>query len=277
MPDTAHLAIGHNNPPEPIIDPINDPAPPAQSVLERWLASFKAALEIRNEATIARYREIELGIANVPASIESATDAAQVTDFLAQAAGHIEAGAKVHKAEKALFLGAGKIIDACLLHRGQALAEKLGPVKARLKSYYEVLAHEERRRREAERRAAAEAAQQADQEAADARAEAAQQANVDRAAAARRIGDAEKAEEAAGHARKRAATPDARPQIRGDYGAVAYTQTRWQFEVVDLDAVPREYMSLDVAVVREAIEKDGVREIPGLKIFAVEHLRVKGS
>jgi hypothetical protein len=50
----------------------------------------------------------------------------------------------------------------------------------------------------------------------------------------------------------------------------------WTFAVVDLDRVPREYMSLDVEVVREAITRDGVREIPGLRIFQAEALRVRG-
>jgi len=36
-------------------------------------------------------------------------------------------------------------------------------------------------------------------------------------------------------------------------------------------------MSLDVEVVREAITKDGVREIPGLRIFQAESLRIKGA
>jgi hypothetical protein len=52
---------------------------------------------------------------------------------------------------------------------------------------------------------------------------------------------------------------------------------RWSFEVVDLDQVPREYLSLDVAVVRQAITRDGVRKIPGLRIFQAEALRVRGA
>ncbi len=51
----------------------------------------------------------------------------------------------------------------------------------------------------------------------------------------------------------------------------------WTFEVIDLDQVPREYMSLDVEVVREAINKDAVREIPGLRIYQSETLHVRGA
>jgi hypothetical protein len=55
----------------------------------------------------------------------------------------------------------------------------------------------------------------------------------------------------------------------------AFVRRSWSFEVVDLDRVPREYMSLDVTVVREAITRDGVCDIPGLRIFQAEALRVR--
>jgi hypothetical protein len=61
-------------------------------------------------------------------------------------------------------------------------------------------------------------------------------------------------------------------RIRGEYGAVRHSRT---FEVVNLD-MPREYMSLDTEVAREAINKDKAREIPGLRIFETEALRVRG-
>ena len=66
-------------------------------------------------------------------------------------------------------------------------------------------------------------------------------------------------------------------RIRGDYGSTAYVTRQWSFEIVDLDLVPRQYLSLDVAVVREAITRDGLREIPGLRIFRAEALRVRGA
>jgi len=65
--------------------------------------------------------------------------------------------------------------------------------------------------------------------------------------------------------------------IRGDYGSTAYVRKSWTFEVVALDEVPRDYMSLDVDVVREAITKDAVREIPGLRIYQAETLHVRGA
>ena len=47
--------------------------------------------------------------------------------------------------------------------------------------------------------------------------------------------------------------------------------------MVDLDQVPREYMSLDTDVVREAINKDAVRDIPGLRVYQAETLHVRGA
>jgi hypothetical protein len=66
-------------------------------------------------------------------------------------------------------------------------------------------------------------------------------------------------------------------RIRDDYGATAFLRRSWIFEVVDIDQVPRTYMSLDVPVVREAITRDGVRNIPGLRIFQTEVLRVRSA
>jgi hypothetical protein len=45
------------------------------------------------------------------------------------------------------------------------------------------------------------------------------------------------------------------------------TRQVWDFEIVDLDKVPRDYMAVLSPVVREAIQL-GVREIPGLRIFS---------
>jgi hypothetical protein len=42
----------------------------------------------------------------------------------------------------------------------------------------------------------------------------------------------------------------------------------WTFEVIDKAKVPIEYLYVDEQVVRQAITgKDGLREIPGLRIF----------
>ena len=43
----------------------------------------------------------------------------------------------------------------------------------------------------------------------------------------------------------------------------------------DLDQVPRTFLSLDTEAVRVAIARKGMRDIPGLKIFQSENLRVR--
>lgn len=65
-------------------------------------------------------------------------------------------------------------------------------------------------------------------------------------------------------------------RIQGDYGATAYVTRSWTFEVIDLDQVPRPYLSLNTEAVRAAITKEGMKDIPGLRIFQSESLRVRG-
>ncbi|MFP4087736.1 MAG: hypothetical protein ACLFUL_13185 [Desulfobacteraceae bacterium] len=53
---------------------------------------------------------------------------------------------------------------------------------------------------------------------------------------------------------------------RTEGGASASIKTQWTGEIVDPEAVPREYCSPDEKKIRQAV-KDGVREIPGVKIY----------
>lgn len=53
-------------------------------------------------------------------------------------------------------------------------------------------------------------------------------------------------------------------------------KTNWDFEVQDEREVPREYLQVDAGAIEKAI-KNGVRKIPGVRIFSFEttSLRVK--
>jgi hypothetical protein len=255
---------GHNQPPEQI-DPIGG--------LSERLATSHADL-------LARFRDLELGCTRVPDPVENEEDAATLTDFIAQCQGHIRQADAAHKTEKALFLKAGRVVDGFFKRRCAQLTAALAPAIARLKAYRDEVARIERERHETARRAAEQAARQAMVEAEEHRAQAERLARGeslgDRRAALDELRLAEEAAERAQAAGYEATLPLEPTRLYGDYGSTAYVTRRWTFEVVDLDRVPREFMSLDVAVVREAITRDGVRRIPGLRIFQAESLQVRG-
>ena len=258
--------LGHNHPPEQI-DPIE---------------GLTARLAETHSELVARFRDLELGFARVPDPLESEEDAATLTDFIAQCQRHIKKAEATHKQEKELFLKAGRAVDAFFKRRCDKLTAALAPGVSRLKAYRDQIALLERRRHEATRRAAEEEARRAAAEAEEHRAMAERLAREaqnlgDRRHAAEELQLAEAAAERAEIASREATAPLEPTRIRGDYGATAYVTRNWTFEVVDLDRVPREYMSLDVEVVRETIAKDGIREIPGLRIFQAESLRVRGA
>jgi hypothetical protein len=256
---------GHNQPPEPL-DPVQEPS---------------ARLAESHADLLARFRDLELGCTRVPDPVDSEEDAATLTDFIAQCQAHIRQAEAAHKTEKALFLKAGRMVDAFFKRRCDQLTAALAPAIARLKAYRDKVARIEQERHEIARRAAEQAAGQAMAEAEEHRARAERLARGeslgDRRAALNELQLAEEAGQRAQTAGCEATTPLEPTRLYGDYGSTAYVTRRWTFEVVDLDRVPREFMSLDVSVVREAITRDGVRKIPGLRIFRAEALRVRGT
>jgi hypothetical protein len=258
--------IGHNQPPEPV-DPIE---------------GINTRLAVSHADLVARFRALELACGRVPDPIDSEEDAATATDFIAQCQAHIKKTEAAHKQEKELFLKAGRAVDAFFKRRCDTLNAALAPAVLRLKAYRDELARAEARRHEATRRAAAEEAHRATAEAelhwtAAERLAGDAQSFDDRHRAAQELRLAEEASLRAAAAGEQAMAVLEPTRIRGDYGATAFVNRSWSFEVVELDRVPREYMSLDVTVVREAITRDGVREIPGLRIFQAEALRVRGT
>jgi hypothetical protein len=71
-----------------------------------------------------------------------------------------------------------------------------------------------------------------------------------------------------------AEAPSAPVVLRGEYGASAFSVEKWDYEVMDPAAIPLGYLNIDDAAVRQAIA-DGVRDIPGLRIFPNDQFRVK--
>ncbi len=258
--------LGHNNPPEPLA-PIE--------ALDLHLAKTHREL-------VVRFIDLELGCARVPTPLVSDEDAATATDFIAQCQTHIKQAEAAHKREKEYFLKAGRLVDGFFKRRCTRLTGALVPVAARLKTYRDQIAARDAKRYEEARRKSEEVARRATEEAAEHRAEADRlaqtaQTPAERRRAAEQLLLAEAAATRAAAAQQAATAKPEPTHIRGDYGSTAYVRKVWAFEVVDLDAVPRDYMSLDVDVVREAINKDGVRDIPGLRIYQSETLHVRGA
>lgn len=71
--------------------------------------------------------------------------------------------------------------------------------------------------------------------------------------------------------------PTAAPKpvtVYGNTGSAASFTNTWDFEIVNPLMVPRDYLMPDEKKIRQAV-KDGVREIPGVKIFEKTGLRVR--
>ena len=206
-----------------------------------------------------RADELTAAFARVPATIEDDTLAGKCADFVKQInACQKDADDRRVKA-KAPYLEAGKTIDAFFKQIGDELGGVKTAVIARLSSYQQKRAEAERRRREDEARRLAE-------EAAKREAEAGTMDALDEAIEAH--GEARKAEAEA------AAKAADMHRARGDYGAVASIRTTWNFQLLSLALVPREYLSLNEQAVRAAI-KAGKREIPGLMIFEQQQTVVR--
>jgi hypothetical protein len=230
---------------------------------------------------VVRFIDLELGCARVPNPLQTDGDAAAATDFIAQCQSHIKKAEAAHRQEKEYFLKAGRIVDAFFKRRSTRLTSAMAPAAARLKAYRDRIAELEAMRHEEARRASEAEARQAAAEETEYRAEAdrlvmAAKSAAERQGAAEQLLLADAAATRAAAAQQVAAKPEP-THIRGDYGSTAYVRKSWTFEVVNLDQVPRDYMSLDTDVVREAISKDEIRDIPGLRIYQAETLHVRGA
>jgi hypothetical protein len=257
--------IGHNHPRE-AIDPID---------------GLNVGLTATHADLVARFRDLELACGRVPDPIATEVDAAAATDFIARCHLQLKDAETARKQEKARFLRGGCAVDAFFKRRCERLSAALAPTAARLKAYRDRFAaaerhrYEEARERQETRRMLAEA--EAPRTRAKRLSQGAQTFKEQREAGdALRIAD-ERAERPEA-ARELPASPIEPTRIRGNYGATAFVRRGWSFVVVDLDQVPREYMSLDVPAVRAAITQSGTRpQIPGLRIFETEGLRVRAT
>jgi hypothetical protein len=228
---------------------------------------------------------LELGAKKVPERITTEEAAQKVTDWIGQQCKVLIARAeREHEKEKKPYLDGGRIVDGFFLARIKRLGDVLGldrktrtaaTVMGRVQQFYDLKKAEQRRREEAERRRAAEARVR---EAAEARRLAAEaqrsEAAGDRTTAVELTQMAERAETNAALAAVRAQAPPAPVAIRGEYGSTAFAVERWDYEVEDPAAVPLGYLTIDDEAVRQAIA-EGVRAIPGLRIFPFDRFTIK--
>lgn len=259
MPDS--IGIGHNQPTS--LD-AGDPE------------ILRARLAREHSAALARFAELELGIAQIPAEIATEGEAQKVVDFIAQQCRPLtDAFKKAHAKEKRPYLAAGRAVDDFFLRRIEAFNRLLGPVSRRAELYFQRKKEEQRRREEQQRRKAETERRRQQEEADRLRAEAAvKEAAGEREAAIPLAAAAQVAQEDAAAAQAVIDAPPAPVRIHGDYGAAAFAKTRWTFEVEDPALIPLGYLTIDENAVTAAIA-DGVREIPGLRIYQTEQFIIR--
>jgi hypothetical protein len=178
--------------------------------------------------------------------------------------------------QKKPFLEAGRAVDSWQKRYLVPLETAAKPVSTVM------LAYADRKEREARARAAAEA-----KAAREAAAEAERKAEEQRKAALF-SDEAEKAEEEAqkalAAARQAEQQAQGRPadftRARGDYGAVASVRQTWGWEVEDAAKVPRRFMTIDPAKIREAARpRDASGKpttvIPGIRWVAQRSIGVR--
>jgi hypothetical protein len=256
--------LGHNQPP---VDPLDSDA-------------LLARLQDEHRDLLTRFVELRQGAARFPKELTSEDQATRAVEFIAQCrtlAGSNGAAEKAHKAEKAPYLACSRIVDIFFLGRIKEFNDTvIAPLSAVLARYHEKKRREQQQREAEQRRRAEEERRQAEAEAARLAAEAARAAQTDNRRAAIELGA--QADEAAGRAQQAQAiveAPSAPTRIHGDYGATAYAQERWFFEVTDPTLIPLGYLRTNDEVINQAINKGGVRDIPGLRIWREDRLVVR--
>lgn len=146
-------------------------------------------------------------------------------------------------------------------------------VEKKLKSYSDRKAAEKRRELEAQAKAASKAAQ----EATEAAAESLRPSQLD--AAAKLAQESEKLE-----GQLATATTASLGRVRGTHGSTTTVRSKWDYELVDIELVPREWLTITVndAKVKQAIANgmrdgaDGTPAVTGLRIVdnAIARVRV---
>lgn len=260
--------IGGNHPPEPIAPLL----PAAEEYETFWKAKFA---EI-----IAKALDVRVGMKKVPA-IDNAEIAAQLTSFIVQAKAVAKLIEKARSDQKTPIDTLGNAAQAFFKGHANPLDTDIKAMEALLKVWNDKQKAEELERQRKQREADAAAARAAELEAerlqmqADLAAEIAVTPEQREAAAAelQRVEDAKKV--VAIH-QKAADKPIAAGGVRGSLGGIGVSSAPWAFELADLSKVPVEYLMIDAVKVNQTIRgKDGLHEIPGLRIFQRDNFSVR--
>jgi len=267
--------LGDNMPPSPMADDTG------KELRERLLQEHAELLD--------RARDLEVGIGQLPNTV-TPDNSARIQEFVAQVnsfAGTNGELPKAHKRAKQPFLDHGRIVDEVLLHRAQGLLRLLEPIRTKLDRYHKAIQDALRSKQEEQRLAAERARQEAEEEAARQRARAAMGvlAPGTRTDAKEALRRAEEAETRAAEAQKIIDAPDVRHTVRTDLGTTGYLRRELGFEVTNPLKIPwAELMAkyLRESDIQEILGKlvraavaDGIKEIPGLRIFDNHRFQVK--
>lgn len=189
--------------------------------------------------------------------------AKKMTDFVGQLAACMAAATKAHKVEKEPHLRAGQTVD-------EFFRDIRAPLLTFKQTFEGIIGDWQFRKQEAERLANLEKERLAREEMERLLAEAENELGLDAA-----IAQEAAAIEAAAIA---AARPLERSRIHGDL-ATGSLITGYEYEIVDLDQVPRQFLVLDALAVRRHIAarpQDGEPvPVPGLRFIPVHKARIR--
>jgi len=265
MPDDLSPAgIGHNQPPEEFasLDP---------EILKARLARDYAELA-------ARVIELEGGVDRAPPRVTNTEQANRLTTFVSEQMRPVVSElTKTHQSVKRAYLDCGRAVDDFFLTRAKRVMTAIDTIERRLQVWHAALREQQRKADAEARRRAAEQQRRAEEEQRRLEAEAARRAaENDRQGAARIAAQAEEAAGRADAAAQIVQAPSAPVRLHGEYGGTGFVRQRWRWEVIDPTQIPLGYLTLDEKAVSAAVE-EGVREIPGLRIYPEEKFTVRRS
>lgn len=266
--DTNDRAVpGDNHPPEPVAPVF----PTAEELIAYWTAKFAE--------TIAKTLDIRVGMKKVPKI--DATNAPAATSFVLQAKATerlLEAARAEHKGEIDKL---AKVAQSFFKDMQTPLETDFKALEARIGVHDKKVRADEEARQKAIRDAAAQAARDAELEqerlqmAADLAAELAVTPE-ERETAAAAITQAEDAKKIVQIHQKAADKPVVTSGVRGSVGGVGVTGGRWVFAIEDIAKVPVEWLAVNEVAVNKAITgQNGIRDIPGLRIYRAENFSVR--